>query len=231
MSATRMPHARPRLAMCFASRRPDRLVQALSSLRETTATYDVHVIVTAETEDVYQAATFYADLVVQVMEPVSAASAWNIAAAASTAEWFGLGADDLRFHPGWLDAAWPFLTDEWGVVGFEDGSNGYERVGWTSHYAASRKFCVEHMGGVFVPTCYGHYYVDVETCRIAQGLGKFVYVPDALVEHLHPDWNKTLLDPTYLTNAAKMDADRVLFSRRAMAGFPVAWTPMIEANE
>jgi hypothetical protein len=157
--------------------------------------------------------------------PLTATQAWNAGAAASKAAWFGLGADDLYFHDGWLEALWPLLeAHDGGIIGLNDGADSFRRVGFATHFVASRRFCVEQLGGVLLPPVYAHMMVDVEVNHIAQQRGLFTYCPDALVEHLHPDWGKAETDALYSRPFA---GDKPLFLIRSLAGFPVTWEPAV----
>ena len=212
----------PVISFIFPTRRPDRLAVALASFHDTTATYDVEALVVADLPDVHEALNGMAHLC--VTEPLTAPQAWNLGAAASKAQWFGLGADDLLFHPGWLEAVWPLLQEPWGIIGLDDGADSFNRLGWATHWLVSRNFCLTHMGGVMVPPVYAHGMVDVEVCQLAQRLGLFTYAPDALVEHLHPDWDKAERDALYERD---LRDDKRLFNIRAYRGFPVTWEPQL----
>jgi hypothetical protein len=181
-------------------------------------------IVVADTDEVAEAARDMGGDVL-LSTPLTAPQAWNAGAAAARGTWLGLGADDLYFHDGWLEALWPLLeTCDGGLIGLDDGADSFHRMGWATHFVASRRFCIEHLGGVLVPPVYSHGMVDVEVNRIAQSRGLFTYCPDALVEHLHPDWNKAAPDALY---ARDLSGDKRLFSVRSAAGFPVVWEPVV----
>lgn len=215
----------PILSFIFPSRRPDRLRVTLDSFRFTTATYDVEVIVVADTDEVAEVAREAGSKVICSSSPITAPQAWNRGAAVASAAWFGLGADDLYFHDGWLEALWPLLEAHDGeVIGLNDGADSFHRLGCATHFVASRAFCINHMGGVLVPPVYAHGMVNAEVNRIAQSLNLFTYCPDALVEHLHPDWGKAAPDALY---ARDLSGDKRLFSVRAAAGFPVEWQPVV----
>jgi glycosyltransferase involved in cell wall biosynthesis len=197
---------------------------ALDTFRFTTATYDVEAIVVADTDEVAEVARDMGGDVL-LSTPLTAPQAWNVGAAAARGAWFGLGADDIYFHPGWLEALWPMLeTHDGGIIGLNDGATSWQRVGFATHFVASRRFCVEQLGGVFIPPVYGHGMVDVEVCRVAQSRGLFTYCHDALVEHLHPDWGKVATDALY---SRDLSSDERLFTAREAAGFPVEWEPVV----
>jgi hypothetical protein len=97
-------------------------------------------------------------------------------------------------------------------------------MGWATHFVASRRFCVEQLGGVLMPPVYAHGMTDVEVNRVAQSRGLFTYCADALVEHLHPDWGKAAPDALY---SRDLSGDKRLFTVRSSAGFPIAWEPVV----
>lgn len=216
----------PVLSFIIPTRRPARLVDTLTSFHNTTVTYDVEALVVADLPETHSALERIAHIYSPV--PVTAPQAWNLGAATSKAQWFGLGADDLLFHPGWIEAVWPLMQERWGVIGINDGADSFNRLGWATHWLVSREFCMTHMGGVMVPPVYAHGMVDVEVCQLAQRLGMFTYAAGAKVEHLHPDWNKADRDALYERD---LRDDKRMFNIRALMGFPVAWEPALSAPQ
>lgn len=214
----------PVLSFIFPTRRPTRLAETLASFHNTTITYDVEALIVADLPEVHEALGNTAHVYSPV--PLTAPQAWNMGAVASKAQWVGLGADDLVFHPGWLEAVWPLMQEPWGVIGLNDGATSWERVGWATHWLVSREFCMAHMGGVMVPPVYAHGMVDVEVCRVAQMRGLFTYAADAMVEHMHPDWGKADRDALYERD---LRDDKRVFNIRALKGFPLEWEPVLPA--
>lgn len=219
-----------KISFVFPARRPDKLMRALHSFFATTATYDVEIVVAADTPEVREIAQDCAHIVAWSDTPISAPLAWNLGASAATGDWIGLGADDLIFHDDWCEAIQPYLVPRWGMVGLNDDMDSYGRLGWATHWLASRDFLVKHIGGVLVPPVYQHGFVDVEVSFIAQALDLFVYVPDAHVEHLHPAWRKAESDALYDEKEAVSGYDRATFNFRRAANFPITWKPVIKPN-
>jgi hypothetical protein len=134
-------------------------------------------------------------------------------------EWVFLGADDLTFHAGWLNSClrWHDRTGAC-VIGTNDLGNA--RViarRHSTHTLVHRDYLecgtidetdrILHEG-------YWHNYVDDEFVQTAMVRGTYTHAPDALVEHLHPNWGKAVQDATYQLGLAHFTEDRLLYERR-----------------
>lgn len=159
-----------------------------------------------------------------------AVACWNVGARAADGDAFVLGADDLVFTPGWLDAALATLAklpDGSGVVGL----NGLDRNGglddFASHFLVTRDYCERFNGGVFVCPHYRSYYVDIEIHRRARALGRYAWAKDAIVEHRHHAVGKADVDSTYTLAAPNMALDGEIYAERQAAGFPDDYAPIL----
>lgn len=128
-----------------------------------------------------------------------------------------LGADDLRFHPGWLEAA-TRLLDPAEVVGVNDLLP--RRRVHTTHFLVSRGYAargtIDGHPGV-LSEAYEHNFVDDELIATAKRRGIYAYAEDAHVEHLHPMGGQVRIDETYRRGFDAMRRDRRVFqSRRAL---------------
>lgn len=134
------------------------------------------------------------------------------------------GADDLNFHPGWLEAARSRLLPPVGVVATNDMCNPRVTAGeLATHPLVSREYC--ERGTIDDPTRplhegYPHEYVDREFSETAQLRGAFAYAPDSVVEHLHPMVGKAPLDDLYKGSLMRMRQGVRLYRRRRYK-----WTP------
>lgn len=139
-----------------------------------------------------------------------------------------LAADDLIFHSGWLqaaDAAYVEFGHEDVLIGLNDGRTHQ----FATHYIMTRKFIVLHHGGVMAVPKYKSWYLDVEASEIAKQAGRFLYVPEALVEHRHYGNRKAPIDPTYEKGSIKYgDIDRQTYNQRKAQGFPKDYPPIID---
>lgn len=129
-----------------------------------------------------------------------------------------LGADDLHFHPGWLDAAQARLTRRIGVVGTNDLGNSRVIAGrHATHFLVSRpytKLGTVDERGKLLHEGYHHNFVDNEFVSTAKHRHAWAHAGDAIVEHLHPHWGKSDNDATYVRGQSQFDRDRRLFQRR-----------------
>lgn len=160
----------------------------------------------------------------------TAVDGWNAAfvkAYHDGAEWFVLGADDIKWHPGWLEAALS-LADKSGaqVIGLHDGHTNLNHYG--AHYMVHREFVEKELGGAFIPPGYGSWWFDREVCEKAAGLGLYAPCWDALAEHTHPDWNSAPMDDTYKMALPLHDTDRQLYEARKADGYPVDYPSLIK---
>ena len=130
------------------------------------------------------------------------------------------GADDLRFHAGWWEAAAARMTGRVGVVGTNDLANPRVMRGeHATHMLVSRHY-VERFGtidepGKFLHEGYWHEFCDDEAVGTAKKRRAWAFAGDSHVEHLHPHWNPSVpTDRLYEAQRQRMDASRALYRRR-----------------
>lgn len=134
--------------------------------------------------------------------------------------WTLLAADDVVFHPGWLDAclAAHDATDAC-VIGTNDLGNQRTVAGrHSTHTLIHRDYgecgtiddpsTILHLG-------YWHNFVDDELVGTAEWRGTYAHASGAVVEHLHPNWGKGVEDATYRRGQLHFDDDRRHHRRRA----------------
>lgn len=145
-------------------------------------------------------------------------------------EWVLLGADDLRFHPGWFDACLDvaYRTDAC-VVGTNDMGNSRVVAGNHSTHPLVHR---DYLGcgtidedGKILHEGYWHNYVDDEFVQTAQARGTFAPARFAYVEHLHPNWGKGRDDATYRRGLERFDDDRRLYEQRKRLWEPLWRSP------
>lgn len=127
-------------------------------------------------------------------------------------------ADDVVFHPGWLDIATAVLSETVDVVGTRDLLNPAVMAGEHSTHTLVRRSYVDRYGtidqpGVLLHEGYEHEYCDDELIRTARARGRFA-TSEAIVEHLHPWGNTAAMDNTYRLGRATRDQGRRLFASR-----------------
>lgn len=141
----------------------------------------------------------------------------NVGVESSRERFIFTGAIDLRFHPGWLEAAELRLSERVRVVGTNDLTNGRTADGHSTHTLVTRDYVsrglVDGTPGLLCED-YLHEFVDDELVGTARKRKAYAHAPDSVVEHLHPMAGKAEWDDTYLGMHARMRADRRLFNRR-----------------
>lgn len=128
-------------------------------------------------------------------------------------------ADDLRFHPGWLEAACRKLTKGIGVVGTNDlGSPRVIEGVHSTHSLVTREYAdtfgTIDQPGEILHEGYPHEFVDDELVQTAIHRNAWAFADDAHVEHLHPSWNKAPLDRLYRQQRVRMRAGARIYRKR-----------------
>lgn len=125
-----------------------------------------------------------------------------------------LAADDLRFRPGWREAAERHLRPA-EVVGVNDLLP--RRRVHTTHFLITRAYAAQGtIDGQPGPLseAYEHNFVDDELIATAKRRGVYAYAEDAHVEHLHPMNGRAEVDDTYRRGFEAMRRDRRVFQAR-----------------
>lgn len=134
-----------------------------------------------------------------------------------------LGADDLHFHAGWLQAALDRMTGDIAVVGTNDLCSERVKTGrHATHFLMTRDYALQPtIDGARGPLCevYSHNYVDDELVATARHRGVLAFATDSITEHLHPDAGKGKWDEIYEKGRERMRLDNRLFRRRT-----ILWT-------
>lgn len=129
-----------------------------------------------------------------------------------------LGADDLAFRPGWLEAATARLGGRVGVIGTNDLGNKQVLAGrHATHSLVTRAYVSS--GTIDEPDRllhegYDHNFVDNEFTETAQKRSAWRFARRSIVEHLHPNWQKAQGDETYAKGQRNYEIDRKLFRAR-----------------
>lgn len=143
----------------------------------------------------------------------------NAGIAATTEDHIFTGASDLKFHPGWYEAAVAKLAPGIGVVGTNDlGNRGTANGRHATHMLVTREY-VEKFGtidepGKFFHEGYPHECVDNEAVETARSRGAYAHAAESLVEHLHPLWGKGEWDETYRQIPDRIEVGQRLFRER-----------------
>ena len=143
----------------------------------------------------------------------------NYGLEATQEPWLLLVGDDVRFHPGWLQAALK-AGETHPVVSTNDGARD-DLHQLAVHPLMSRRYILERGAsfdgpGLIAHEGYAHWYVDREWSFLAAERGVLGYAPDARIEHLHPIFGKAEMDATYqLGQAAAKDDQRTYTLRES----------------
>jgi len=144
-----------------------------------------------------------------------------------------LGADDIVFVDGWLEAGLAAMNDpEIGVVGTADPY--WPLPDHSSHSLVRRRYIEEQSGCMDVADVvlfpYFHGFTDHELVGVAKARGAYVYCEGSRVEHHHPGWDDmgrvrggADLDATYRKGNRNHHADMLTFAKRS-----AQWMPLIE---
>lgn len=134
-------------------------------------------------------------------------------------EWRLHGADDIAFHPGWLEEALA-VADRYSacVIGTNDLGNPRVRAGvHATHQLVHRDYwecgTIDEAGKV-VTEVYHHNFVDDEFVQTAMSRSTYAAALRSHVEHFHPDWGKAENDETYEFGRSQFGRDAVLFNSR-----------------
>lgn len=206
--------------------RPQRAAACLKQLHETAKDIEVVAAVDADPETC-QAIGPYVQTLIYSPTYRGCSAAWNDCLREAAGDPVVFSADDLIWHPGWLEAALGKLAEfpgGWGMVGFNDGHWGEELA---THYLMSRRFITEVLGGRIAWEFYRHSFNDLEVNERAKEAGRYLWAEDSHVYHQHwlyGDRDRDATDTRFLNDHAEAKA---MFDQRKAAGFPNDYEPVI----
>jgi len=200
--------------------RPHRVGPLVESIRATSDAAIVFVVSPGDVEVHHAIDAVGCDAVVVAgPRPGDYARKINAGISATFTPLIFTGADDLLFHPGWLDAATACLAPGVGVVGTNDlGSKRVMAGDHATHSLVTRDYVTEFgtidEPGKLLHEGYPHEFVDDELVATAKHRGAWAFSADSHVEHLHPNWGKAPMDPLYARQRDRMRRGRRVFMRR-----------------
>jgi GT2 family glycosyltransferase len=220
-------------------RRPEGLLRAIESVLSTTD--GVKVVCVLEASDNESMAILvrlvansrvFASFIDESLDPTTA-ERWNHGAKFAQdnfdTEYFVIGADDVVFQPGWLEAAMAEMNAMGGsgLVGLNEGpDSSFGRL--ATHFLVSRKYAVRGLGGTIMIPPYRHGWTDMEATFRAKRDGRLRFAEDARIEHLHPLYGTSEVDEIYKKGQSTHDQDEELFQERLKAGFPDDFEPVLK---
>ena len=142
----------------------------------------------------------------------------NYGVRVTSGPWLFTAADDLRFHPGWFEAALAMAQSDVGVIGTNDLGNPRVLAGdHATHFLVARWYTelgTMDRPGELMCTDYPHEFVDDEFVETAKRRGMWAMALNAHVEHLHPNWGKARTDALYQQQPARMRMGQSIYRRR-----------------
>lgn len=195
--------------------RPHRVKPLLESLEATTEDYRVLFVCDPDDPEEIEAVREAGEW--PLLRGGGYAKKINEAVRATTEPLVMLAADDLQFHPNWLENAAERLTDGVHVVGLNDLIDRPHRPDHATHFLLTREFAMEpNASGDRGPLCesYRGWFCDDELIATATRRGVYAYASDSHVEHLHVMNGKAPDDATYQLGRSSRIEDRNLFRQR-----------------
>lgn len=207
--------------------RPGHVRPLVQSLEKSEANARIYFLVgeddqaelAAIREEVKRSPRWCAILVVQ-KERQSWAQKINDGIRSTSEQWILCGADDIRFHRGFLVATANLMRDpKIGVIGTCDLGHRGTMEGWHStHPLVSRNYArtlgSEDNRRTLVHEGYRHNFADTEIVATARKRGAYAHCKKSIVEHLHPFWGKAADDKIYQLGRRSLAKDRSLFIQR-----------------
>lgn len=218
----------PALVIVVPSRdRADRLEPLAQGFRETTP--DHRIVFVVDPDDLpSQEAARQAGNVWVTEKRLTYPKKVNRGIEATTEPFILVAADDVRPHEGWFEAASALITDEVGMVATNDLGNEQVLNGELATHPLVARWYAE-MGTADGPGLYhdGYWHngADLEASETARSRGAFAYAPEAIVEHLHPNYGKSEVDSTYQEGGfheAKRRYDEALIAKRRKLWEPLS---------
>jgi glycosyltransferase involved in cell wall biosynthesis len=197
-------------------RRPHNVRPLLTSIRQTTP--GARVLFVCDPDDEAEQRAIEADGAEMLIVRGNYAKKINRAVQETNEPLLFLGADDIRFHPGWFEAATAKITEGIGVVGTNDLCSDRVMAGQHStHSLVTREYA--ELGTIDDPAKllherYPHEFVDDEFVQTAKARKAFAHAADSIVEHLHPLGGKAPIDELYAKAGRRELLGRLVFMRR-----------------
>lgn len=209
------------ISVCVPSRgRPDSMRRLVESVRDT-ATTPVEVVFYLDLDDpesVPVAVELGMSGTVQHVlgERIVLSDMWNVAAANASGEILMMCGDDVVFRtPGWdkrVADAFEAIPDRIALV-YGNDLLQHERL--ATHPFIHRRWydAVGHL----VPGGFSCDWCDMWLNEVAIALGRRVYLPDVITEHMHPVIGKARMDQNHRDRLARGHRDNVrgLYEARA----------------
>ena len=153
---------------------------------------------------------------------------WNIGAGMATGDVLVLGADDLWWMDGWLEAALEQMEiADCCYCGINDllPPNGWD--GDPRHWVITRQGIVDYCGGCIMPPVYTMTFGDNEIAARLRRANQYTWCKQAMVDHRHANAGKAKMDRAYMNMQRYLYHDQVIFEQRKAAGWPDDFDPVV----
>lgn len=137
------------------------------------------------------------------------------------AEWYFLGADDLRFHPLWFEVAMETYEKTGAcVIGTNDLGSPVVMAGQHATHSLVLGEYIRECGTIDEPgkvlhESYHHNFCDSELTATARWRGAWAFATNSRVQHHHPDWDRNIIrDEVYQIGKKSFRIDQQYFERR-----------------
>lgn len=192
--------------------RPQKMKENVENLFDVTDKNDIDIVFILENDDhasIEMARSLDAVTLIN-QRSRNFAGAVNTAVRILVHNYFFGASDDFLFHPNWLPPLIE-LSENFGMVGPEDlGNPAVARGEIAVSYLISRRYipkaCIGYPQDLLYEG-YRHNYTDTELTETAIYNGEYVYCPDSIVEHMHPNFNKSSMDETYKLSFDPVDTN------------------------
>lgn len=216
-SGTPAPATRSVVILIPVLRRPHRVQPLLESVEATTK-QPWRVMFIHDPDDVPEAEAIRRAGGSGISCAGNYATKINAGASMTDEDLIFLGADDVRFHPEWLENAAQWIKHGFLVVGTNDLCNpAVIRGDHATHFLVHRDYV--SLGTIderskLLHEGYEHEYVDNEFIETAKSRHMYAHAGNSIVEHLHPMVGKAPMDDVYAGQRYRMRQGRQLFDQR-----------------
>lgn len=202
------------------------LVWSIENIQKTTRGHEIEIVVVLNEQDEESQATIKDlnnPIIKQVIVPKSVPNGrphrcWQLGYDVAGGDWVVQIADDVRFEPGWLDAA--MNCSNQGFVAFCEPRWGDLL---SIHWMATKEYISTVMGGYFGLTYYYTSWSDNEVKDRAHLANRHTFCANARFVHLNRAAMGRELDIYARIASQYTKQDKATFYARKEAGYPVKW--------
>ena len=203
-------------------RRPHNVDRLVGSLRASTDLADIYLVVDHDDEVEMEAVMSNPDcqMIVNYSDSRTFATKCNLGYRETDESWCLFIGDDVRFFPGWAEEALQVGRLGAFVSTNDLGNRSVMQGSHATHPMIARWWLDSHGAswdgpGTVCHEGYSHWYCDNEWTAVARNAGQFRFAAKAVIEHLHPVFNKGADDEVYRIGQSTTEVDRQLWFTRS----------------